>query len=101
MSAEIQPALTPDEWADLARPAYAPGTLARDGYAMRLLPNRPLAFFAVANDALPDDDPRKITWAMVDEIRAAAEEFETSWPRGHRYLLRVATDVLAPYLPPR
>jgi hypothetical protein len=59
-----------------------------------------IAMIALTNATLPDTDPRKITWGMVDAIRDA----EPSW--GERdteglALLRHIADALASYLPPR
>ena len=60
------------------------------------------AAIAYLNAALPDDDPRKITWAMVDELRGVAGDYE------YRGLdpcpfdtLNAYADALASYLPPR
>jgi hypothetical protein len=50
---------------------------------------------ALANAALPNDDPHKITRAMIDEIRHASDEV----PYAGIELDRIA-DALASYLPP-
>jgi len=56
-------------------------------------------FIALANAALPDGDPRKITWAMVDELREWATGFDD--PRPGQETLAAIADALGSYLPPR
>ena len=89
-SAPIPPALTAEEWKRRITISEA-----CDRYSEA-------AVIALANAALPDDDSRKITWAMVEALRGCAGDFETS-SKSHscyRNLHRIA-DVLASYLPPR
>jgi hypothetical protein len=52
---------------------------------------------ALANAALPDGDPRKITRAMVNMIRAAAKRIDSE---GFADQLSYYADVLAALLPP-
>lgn len=56
---------------------------------------------ARANAALPDDDPRKITWEMVDELRFASERNEREGDVDLAGSLNRIADILARYLPPR
>lgn len=80
----IEPALDPDEWASLemvTRDVYArvsrtaPGWVEFDqnteGSAVDAFPAA--GMIALANAALPPDDPRKITREMVDAIRGLAD----------------------------
>jgi len=115
----IPPALTAKEWSEalawrfgitdyLVRPAEllgggqnSPSDLAR--------------VIALANAALPDDDPRKITWAMADDAREAyrsavilathaqnsGDETERQRYRALAIRYAVLADALASYLPPR
>jgi hypothetical protein len=61
----MKPALTAEEWASKRFPLHirveeaVDEACARDGYAL----------MALCNAALPDDDPRKFTWADVDNLR--------------------------------
>ena len=104
---EIKPALTAEEWAEIKR-------LSARGYfqATADLPPqlRALALdfdqfraMAVANAALPDDDPRKIT---RDEVAMIAEEARVRSWNGTHYDLSLAPDwnrlaaKLAALLPP-
>ena len=60
------------------------------------------AAMAVANDALSDDDPRKITREKIEMIRAAANSVADEVVEGsHRVTdLRAFADALESYLPP-
>ena len=89
---QIQPALTAEEWA--ARKNSWPAAFTtdlsgipenqRDSYQGEV-PMRPFEaddhFRAVAenNAALPDDDPRKITWADVEAIERAADSIANEY----------------------
>lgn len=73
-SADPGAVLTPGEW------AQASAALSRD------LPEVHRTVIALANHALPDDDPQKITWDMVDALRPVAGD---------------VANVLSNYLPPR
>lgn len=102
MNGKIEPALTPQEWRELARPAYAPGKDARIGFTGILYPKRPLAVIAALNDALPDNDPRKITREWVTRLRKWAADCEAQY--GPWQLdpdeARAMADALESYLPP-
>lgn len=63
------------------------------------------AIMALANAALPDDDPRKITRARMQAVRAAlAEQFvdlsEDQWTSDATKELTVLLAALESYLPP-
>lgn len=121
MSEPITPALTAEEW------RITSAAVARD-FAITALKNEfkdeygecmlaePLslpAVIALANTALPDADPRKITWAMVDALRNLFEssDFLAYEEPGHRAdheetkrvgdLAYQCLDAIASYLPPR
>lgn len=84
-------------------------TISDTEWGPRALPG----LIALANAALPDDDPRKITWAMVDAIRKSSHDIEAEHdtpgsPLYDDYVLWEqftaldgSADVLASYLPPR
>jgi hypothetical protein len=55
------------------------------------------ALIAVANAALPDDDPRKLTLAMVDELMGVADQADSEFGVDLFFI----ADALASYLPPR
>lgn len=96
MTDPIEPALTPEEWKNEGDPVV-------DGYIdwdtqivdvrSRALDDKRFipGLIALANAALPDDDPHKITREMVRLLRDTAEEYD--------YLTPIA-DALASYLPP-
>lgn len=107
MNEPIRPALTCEEWEDVdekdihgwddgnlyvGRPRSKEGDLD--------ITDRPHALIALANAALPDDDPRKITHESVAVIRAAGDN-AAEW--GHDLaaaVLRGVADGLRSYLPP-
>jgi hypothetical protein len=87
MSDTIPPALTPDQWARIVSYSNAdnPAAAAHE--------------IAVNNAALPDRDARKITWEMIDAMKANAANSEgEGWPD---HGLSHFADALASYLPPR
>jgi hypothetical protein len=103
--------LTPDEWARLAPgDFYGSGdggvyVGAHTGGDMEV-GHRYHALVALANAALPDTDPRKITRARVDALRDVAREIDaenksmiTSLGWADDFLLALA-DSLESYLPP-
>lgn len=95
----IEPALSAEEWKAFPDPRTLgnvdlPGTIAR------------------CNAMLPDADPRKITWAMVDVLRdeavgigsgglAGREDTPYRTQRQREEALQRIADALASYLPPR
>jgi len=95
MTDKIAPALTPEQWEQSATASFV-STLSS------------AALIALANAALPDGDPRKITWAMVDALLCVVQQ-DTDAQRwgpfdgeieGAAGCQRLA-DALASYLPPR
>lgn len=101
--APIPPALTADEWARVPRPdvtdftgRYLGSSTAQESDAGAH------AIVAVANAALPDSDPRKLTRDDVAALCLAASTIRAEWgdddPEA-RDLRRVATK-LAALLPP-
>jgi hypothetical protein len=130
MSDRIEPALTLEEWANADGPTYDrpycmifPADAASGGIVVSVGSERawvapqdlPPAI-ALANAALPDDDPRKITHDMVAAIRDVADTLDrvcgakmigsvqVHGPAGSAYLLRddfgAIADALESYLPP-
>ena len=95
MTDRIEPALTPDQWARYWMEAEE---MVRDtdatvqDYLAREYPN-PAREIALANAALPDDDPRKITRADVHELAYMADQTDND------ALLRIAAKLDA-LLPP-
>jgi hypothetical protein len=90
----IEPALTPEEWQALPDAAAAVAVMALP--SLRRQPERMQIVMALANAALPDDDPRKITWEDVYALRNwdLLDEGKTQL-----YLKRLAAK-LAAFLPP-
>jgi hypothetical protein len=90
MSEKIDPALTAEEW------AHAMDADVRDGLAYEVCylwgRSRPAGAIAIANAALPDSDPRKITrekLRLVGRLMGAHEDDEKAF-----------LDALESYLPP-
>lgn len=76
MTNEIEPALTPEEWAKHSggtaavwMSAKLPRSDSEDAEIRLDFAERPIAVIALANAALPDDDPRKITREKLDAMR--------------------------------
>jgi hypothetical protein len=79
---DILPALDPNEWEERRRGRLY---VVQDGAAPRLVMDDGdhvatvsraddlFAMIALANDALPDDDPRKITWALLTRVQAMSD----------------------------
>lgn len=93
----IPPALTKEEWAfaDRHRALIAPEILGDPMFATEAA-----KVIATNNAALPDGDPRKITWAMVDALQDFAETIPALLS-GTQAPFRALADALASYLPPR
>jgi hypothetical protein len=94
MTDRLEPALSEEEWARV-----------HDGTArwavLDMAPEVQRKMIALANAALPDDDPRKITWEMVTVIREAAhvpQHDGATWE--DERVTRIA-DTLESYLPPK
>ena len=100
---KIEQALSAEQWAkedvglvwiDRDGPAACLGIAGDwDSIPAEALP----AAIALANAALPDNDPRKITRRLVDAIRIATEQANTP---SHYEALHAIADALASYLPP-
>ena len=85
-SFEIAPALKPGEWEDRRRGAISRDAIdlaggeyvviedASGATAMVSGADALFALIALANDALPDGDPRKLSTDMVRDLDIAAEE---------------------------
>jgi hypothetical protein len=122
MSERIAPALTPDEWAakETRTPDHVRVALLvdEDGTFLEVGDGRSSAdtwliasegmpqTIALANAALPDSDPRKITRARVDALREVAREIDAEnkgmitqcgWADD---FLNGLADALESYLPP-
>jgi hypothetical protein len=103
---EIEPVLSPEEWAYQLR-TDEPLSLRIERAASEIIPLDASQHFgavqliALANASLADGDPRKITYAMVDEIYEEAREYDYRGltPDPGEILDRIA-DALASYLPP-
>jgi hypothetical protein len=79
---DILPALAPNEWEERRRGRLY---VVQDGGAPRLVLDHGdhiatvsraddlFAMIALANDALPEDDPRKITWALLTRVQAMSD----------------------------
>lgn len=120
MTDAIAPALTPEEWDKAAIEGsislfldqrFVPleimtepdcVSLRREGMGdeMEVFAAEAPPVIALLNAMLPDTDPRRITWAMLDQLRKAVRG--TDWtgasvpPLEERFI-----DALASYLPPR
>jgi hypothetical protein len=126
MGEKIEPAMTPKEWNEPeidvgcglvwlgldASPSRATG----DTEAMEMGPpylvatwnsvndeqtlTRLPAIIALANAALPDDDPRKVTHETVRALRSAGWALDGAHQTDHGDRVRRVADVLESYLPP-
>jgi hypothetical protein len=111
----IAPAMSPEEWTEaLSWPHgvkdYIVGPAERVGYGDDSCADM-ARLIALANAALPDHDPRKITWAMVALLNAmigrtrdtlrfdGSPDGRLAWV-GLLHVVQLA-DALASYLPPR
>lgn len=121
MTQPIEPALSPDEWENPADVGYFDWDsgivdVSADAFRPAKLPAK---LIALANAALPDSDPRKITRETVRRLSALAGHLENvndmSQEIGDGYapdvwqsaemeqgitLLRAIADALESYLPP-
>ena len=77
MGSEVQPALTPEEWATLGPDGVGhPITPSTVGDIEALDAADCVKAMAVANHSLPDGHPQKLTWDDVDDCRSRAADFE-------------------------
>lgn len=93
----VRPALSAGEWAELDHYPASPSTL-EDVQTLPLIDDRHRAV-ALANHALPDGDPRKITRADVDALRDDLSDHPDDRARQEAVLRRIA-DKIAALLPP-
>jgi hypothetical protein len=82
---DILPALAPKEWEQRRRGKFY---VVKDGGVPRLIlsdgthqttisrADELFAIIALANDALPDDDKRKITWGLLTRVQAMSDVLE-------------------------
>lgn len=97
MSNEIKPAMDDFQWRQFrnaGKDQLMPRYFAQCDHA---------SFIAKHNDALPDDDPRKITREDVEELRAADERIRGEWDHPNNPeppTLRNLAAKLAALLPP-
>ena len=92
MSDSIEPAIDAKTWGEIIA---AGGPAKHNSIVADAAPDEYAFCLALFNAALPDDDPRKITWAMVDDLRDMSRRTTTA---GRRHQI---ADALASYLPPR
>lgn len=105
MSEKIEPALSAEQWAELVVELPDEHAWTEPGYLCandndRWGTSRVPAHIAIAlaNAALPDDDPRKITRKMVTGLREIASD--QPWDEGLGLWLNRVADVLESFLPP-
>jgi hypothetical protein len=105
MSETIKPALSPFQW----------NSIRRDGDVWSVTPTAQMPldpastprvsrataplYLALANHALADTDPRKITRNMVNALRETADD--QPWDENLGAVLNGIADVLESYLPPK
>ncbi len=112
----VAPALDAAEWDQaLGSPEAVPALIEQHVQAAAALPPEDAtehlrAALALANHALPDDHPRKITWGAVDALRSALVVYHdavgsTFGPLGVRRhpwrAMAATTEILGALLPPR
>lgn len=109
MSEKIEPALTPDEWRRGEKrldqwsrivggdDIVIEGPDPQEAVTLRK-PNEIAALIALANAALPDNDPRKITREMITKLQMLLSAFEAD-DHVHDWYPAVV-DALESYLPP-
>jgi hypothetical protein len=120
MPERIEPALTPEEWAagmkalgavradsvflNRSENAVYFGIRSHDTWrgepytgAVVASKRSMAAVIAIANAALPDDDPRKITWEKIDAWIDTCDAVG-AWENA---TIRTFANALASYLPPR
>lgn len=96
MPDQIEPALTPSEWARV--PEHAAHDGLQNAIAIAVRARRFPSVIALSNSTLPDNDPRKITPDRIKAMRDCAEQLGLM---GYDdYGLQRFADALASYLPP-
>lgn len=96
MSEKIEPALTSQQWAEVE--SYD-GPLFYDEAIQNCPPESLPYLIALANAALPDSDPRKITREKVDALRITLLNKGSAFGKGFGLVNQIA-DALSSYLPP-
>jgi hypothetical protein len=122
----IEPALSAEEWANeeagvvaITRDGFTRDGLSRSGYQLTAESTVKIqvgdhedfgrteipGLIALANAALPDSDPRKITREKIKALRAGAESLEADYDCGgnHEALVTSVKELVAAlesYLPP-
>ena len=106
----IPPALAPDEWERRRSGAVAIDQIGDEVHVVVTDPDGQLvsvsdpdeifALIALANDALPEDDPRKITKGLAFDLRVAVEALRTAQFAGLASRLEQRARVLEALLPP-
>lgn len=94
----MEQAMTPEEWDRLPdREEWRAVRMDAAGYSAAEMDDAIAHDIAIQNAMLSDDDPRKFTWAKLDELRRCiastghADESEATQ----------LADAIASYLPPR
>jgi hypothetical protein len=108
MTDRIEPALTEEEWANNGEDVvggyldWESGVIDTSGTYVSRGPRFIPALIALANAALSDSDPRKITREMVDDLRMAASGLRHEYGSVDEDAASVdrVSDVLESYLPP-
>ena len=112
MSAPIRPALQKEEWQQRRSGAVSVDSIGEETHLVVRDPDGGVvsvsgsdaifAVMALANDTLPNEDPRKLTVTDIAVLRILLERISESEPNGRRLLsLGIAlTDKLAALLPP-
>jgi hypothetical protein len=117
MTDNIHPALTPEEWKEqyAVRPegtAMWPISFHREYRGLHIpvtadvaltveKPKTIIAIMAAANASLPDDDPRKLTRDMVDDLRDAAAFYADNHRSSMFRAVKRVADAIEAILPPR
>ena len=104
MSDTIKPALSPFQWNSIRRDgdvwSVTTAQMPLDaGSVPRVTRASAPLYLALANHALPDADPRKITRNMVNALREIADD--SPWDESLGLVLNGIAEVLESYLPPK
>ena len=111
MTTTIRPALTPAQWKEHRAGAVFVHVVDDETHVVVADPDNQLvsvsgpsevfALMALANDALPDDDPRKLTRADVALLNALLVKIDAREPSGMLAIAEALRDKVAALLPPR